>query len=52
MAGSDVIAHNWAQGTTAAIVGPARARIRQVMIYADAAGAFTFKDGGSGGSTI
>jgi|TARA_R100000687_G_C6381573_1_gene132882 hypothetical protein len=52
MAGSDVIAHNWAQGTTAAIVGPARARIRQVIIYADAAGAFTFKDGGSGGSTI
>tara|TARA_R100000306_G_C4377143_1_gene142425 strand:- start:2910 stop:3194 length:285 start_codon:yes stop_codon:yes gene_type:complete len=52
MAGSDVKAYNWAQGTTAAIVGPARSRVRQVVIYADAAGAFTFKDGGSGGATI
>ena len=52
MAGSDVTAYNWAQGTTAAIVGPARSRVRQVVIYADAAGAVTFKDGGSGGATI
>lgn len=52
MAGSDVKAYNWAQGTTAAIVGPARSRVRQVVIYADAAGAFTFKDGGASGSTI
>jgi hypothetical protein len=52
MAGSDVTAYNWAQGTTAAIVGPARTRVRQVVIYADAAGAFTFKNGSASGATI
>ena len=50
MAGSDVTAYNWAQGTTAAIVGPARSRVRQVVIYADAAGAFTFKNGSASGA--
>ena len=40
-----VTAYNWVQGTTAAIVGPTRSRLRQVVIYADAAGAFTIKNG-------
>ena len=40
-----VTAYNWVQGTTAAIVGPTRSRLRQIVIFADAAGAFTLKDG-------
>ena len=40
-----VKAFNHAQGSAAAVVGPARSRIRQIVIYADAAGAFTIKDG-------
>jgi len=38
-----VTAYNWVQGTTAAIVGPTRSRLRQVVIFAAAAGAFTIK---------
>jgi len=30
---------NWTQGTSAAVVGAQRSRIRQVIIFADAAGA-------------
>ena len=52
MSESDVRAYNWAQGTTAAVVGAQRSRIRQVVIYADAAGAFTIKDGGASGDTL
>ena len=44
-----VTAYNWVQGTTAAIVGPTRSRLRQVVIYADAAGAFTIKNGDASG---
>ena len=40
-----VTAYNWVQGTTAAIVGPTRSRLRQVVIYAAAAGSFTLKNG-------
>ena len=40
-----VTAYNWVQGTTAAVVGPNRSRLRQVVIYAAAAGAFTLKNG-------
>lgn len=47
-----VKAYNWAQGTSAAVVGPARARIRQIVIYAAAAGAFTIKNGGASGETL
>ena len=36
-----VTAYNWVQVTTAAIVGPTRSRLRQVVIYAAAAGALT-----------
>ena len=35
-----VTAYNWVQGTAAAVVGPSRSRLRQVVIYAAAAGAF------------
>ena len=38
-----VKAFKFDQGDTAAIVGAARSRIRQVVIYAAAAGAFTLK---------
>ena len=47
-----VKAYNWAQGTTAAVVGPARSRIRQIVIYAAAAGAFTIKNGSGSGETL
>lgn len=47
-----VKAYNWVQGTTAAVVGPSRSRIKQVVIYAAAAGAFTIKDGSASGATL
>jgi len=52
MAGrSDVKAFNFNQGDSAAVLGPNRSRIRQVVIFGNAAGALTIKDG-SGGSDI
>lgn len=47
-----VKAFSWAQGTTAAVVGPARSRIKQIVIYAAAAGSFTLKDGSATGTTL
>ncbi len=47
-----VTAYNWVQGTTAAIVGPTRSRLRQVVIYAAAAGAFTIKNGDTNGTVL
>ena len=47
-----VKAYNWAQGTSAAVVGPARSRIRQIVIYAAAGGAFTIKNGSGSGETL
>ena len=47
-----VQALNHAQGSAAAVVGPARSRIRQVVIFAAAAGAFTIKDGSASGDTL
>ena len=47
-----VQAFNFTQGDSAAVVGPARSRIRQVVIFADAAGAFTIKDGSASGDTL
>ena len=44
-----VNAYNWVQGTTAAVVGPSRSRLRQVVIYGAAAGAFTLKNGSASG---
>jgi hypothetical protein len=46
-----VTAYNWAQGTAAAVVGPSRARLRSVNIYAETAGLFTFTNG-SGGAIL
>ena len=51
MAGTEQ-AFNFTQGSAAAVVGPARSRIRQVVIFADAAGAFTIKDGSASGDTL
>ena len=45
---SDVKAFNHNQGAAAAVVGPARSRIRQILIFADAAGALTIKNGAGG----
>jgi hypothetical protein len=47
-----VTAFNWVQGTAAAVVGPSRSRLRQVVIYAAAAGAFTLKNGSASGDTL
>ena len=47
-----VTAYNWVQGTTAAVVGPTRSRLRQVVIYAAAAGAFTIKNGDTNGAVL
>ena len=47
-----VRAFNFAQGSSAAVVGPARSRIRQIIIFADAAGAFTIKDGSASGEVL
>ena len=47
-----VTAYNWVQGTTAAVVGPNRSRLRQVVIYAAAAGAFTLKNGSASGDVL
>ena len=47
-----VTAYNWVQGTTAAVVGPSRSRLRQVVIYGAAAGAFTIKNGSATGETL
>ena len=47
-----VKAYNWTQGTTAAVVGDSRSRIRQIAIYAAAAGAFTIKNGSASGDTL
>ena len=47
-----VKAYNWAQGTSAGIVGPSRSRLRQVVIYAAATGAFTLKNGSASGETL
>lgn len=51
MARSDVKAFNHDQGDAAAVIGPARSRLRQLVIFAAASGVVTIKDG-SGGSTI
>ena len=52
MAGrSDVKAFNFDQGDSAAVLGPVRSRIRQVVIFGNAAGALTIKDG-SGGADL
>ena len=49
MAGrSDVKAFNINQGDSAAVLGPARSRIRQVVIFGNAAGVLTIKDGDGG----
>ena len=47
-----VKAYNFAQGDSAAVVGAARSRIRQIVIYAAAAGAFTIKNGDGSGETL
>lgn len=47
-----VNAYNWVQGTTAAVVGPSRSRLRQVVIYGAAGGAFTLKNGSASGDTL
>ena len=49
---SDVKAFNVNQGASAAVVGPARSRIRQIVIFADAAGALTITNGNGGDNLI
>ena len=53
MAGrSDVKAFNFNQGDSAAVVGPDRTRIRQVVIFGNAAGVLTIKDGDGGANLL
>ena len=47
-----VKAYAWPQGTTAAVVGRKRSRIRQVVMYAETAGSFTIKNGSNSGETL
>ena len=47
-----VKAYSWTQGTTPAIVGPTRSRLRQVVIYGAAAGAFTLRNGSASGEVL
>ena len=49
---SDVKAFNHNQGDSAAVVGPARSRKRQVVIFADAAGALTITNGNGGANLL
>ena len=48
---SDVKAFNVNQGDAAALIGPARSRIRQIVVFGNAAGALTITDG-NGGATL
>lgn len=49
---SDVKAFNHNQGADAAIVGPARSRIRQIVIFGNAAGALTITNGNGGANLL
>ena len=52
MAGrSDTKSFNIDQGDSAAVLGPTRSRIRQVVIFGNSAGALTITNG-NGGSTL
>ena len=48
---SEVKAFNHDQGADAAVVGPSRSRIRQILVFGNSAGALTIKDG-SGGTNL
>ena len=48
---SDVKAFNINQGASAALIGPARSRIRQIVVFGNSAGALTITNG-NGGSTL
>ena len=49
---SDVKAFNVDQGDAAAIIGPARSRIRQIVVFGNSAGALTFTNGNGGSNLI
>ena len=49
---SDVKAFNVNQGASAAVIGPARSRIRQIVIFADAQAVVLTITDGNGGATL
>ena len=49
---SDVKAFNVNQGDAAAIIGPTRSRIRQIVVFGNSAGALTFTNGNGGSNLI
>ena len=49
---SDVKAFNHDQGDSAAVVGPSRSSIRQILIFGNSAGALTITDGNGGASLL
>jgi|TARA_R110000787_G_scaffold265496_1_gene371491 hypothetical protein len=49
---SDVKAFNHDQGDDAAVVGPTRSRIRQILIFGNSAGAVTITDGNGGANLL
>lgn len=53
MAGFEVKAYNVStSGFTPGLVGPGRARIRNILVYGTAVTAFTIKDGSNTGETL
>ena len=49
---SDVKAFNVDQGDAAAIIGPTRSRIRQIVVFGNSAGALTITNGNGGDNLI
>ena len=49
---SDVKAFNVNQGASAALIGPARSRIRQIVVFGNSAGALTITNGNGGSDLI
>jgi len=49
---SDVKAFNQDQGDDAAVIGPARSRIRQIVIFGNSAGALTITNGNGGANLL
>tara|TARA_R100000700_G_C3165909_1_gene141052 strand:- start:1368 stop:1649 length:282 start_codon:yes stop_codon:yes gene_type:complete len=47
-----VKAFNHDQGASAALIGPSRSRIRQIVIFAAATGAVTIKNGSASGDDL
>tara|TARA_R110001592_G_scaffold24143_2_gene93678 strand:- start:12649 stop:12933 length:285 start_codon:yes stop_codon:yes gene_type:complete len=52
MADGDIRAFNFNTGDTAALIGPSRSRIKNILVYGTAVTALTLKNGTSTGTTL